>query len=197
MTLERSVRDLETVIREIGEPLYGLIGHSWGGAVVLLGGRRFEAVQRVVAIDPMIHQLPGWKEEFVDDVKADLALDRASREVAFYERYAGWDELDIQGKIHAMQFMSVEPIERLGSENRVDEGGWDLRDVVADYPKPLLLLLAGEDSIIPAQDIEPVRRRTGAQTSIETFAGEGHNLHRTAFDRFADSVDDFLTRTAT
>ena len=77
MTLERSVRDLEAVIATIDAPIHALIGHSWGGAVVLLGGRRVETT-RVVAIDPMIRVMPGT---FTGDYVTGLRdiLDNVSR----------------------------------------------------------------------------------------------------------------------
>ena len=53
MSLERGVRDLENVVAALGEPVDALVGHSWGGAIAIAGGRRLP-VQRVVAIDPMV-----------------------------------------------------------------------------------------------------------------------------------------------
>jgi pimeloyl-ACP methyl ester carboxylesterase len=109
MSLERGVRDLAEVVREIGEPIDALIGHSWGGAVVLLGGLQRLAA-RVVAVDPMVHQTLPWKEDFVDDVAADLALSQDEREREYMKRYASWGELEVAGKIHAVRDMALETI---------------------------------------------------------------------------------------
>jgi pimeloyl-ACP methyl ester carboxylesterase len=82
----------------------------------------------------------------------------------------------------------------LGAENGADAGKWDLREVVRAYPKPLLLLLADQsDSVVSPEDVAFVREHGGANVTIEVFAGEGHALHRTAFERFAGSVGAFLT----
>jgi pimeloyl-ACP methyl ester carboxylesterase len=191
MTLERSVRDLAQVIAKIGEPIAALIGHSWGGAVVLLGGTRTVS-DRVVAIDPMVHQTVPWYDDFVADVAADLALDRVAREREFMKRYAAWGELEVAGKIHAMQSMSLEPIERLGSENHADEGGWDLRDEIANYPKPLLVFAGGADSVISPADLHALEKRLGDNARIVVVADGGHNLHRTHFDAFVADLEAFL-----
>jgi pimeloyl-ACP methyl ester carboxylesterase len=69
-----------------------------------------------------------------------------------------------------------------------------LRDVVRAYPTPLLRLLADpSDSVVFPADAAFVREHGGANVAIEVFEGEGHTLHRTAFERFAASVKAFLT----
>jgi len=191
MSLERGVQDLADVVRAVGEPIDALIGHSWGGAIVLLGGLR-DLAKRVVAIDPMVHQVLPWKEEFVDDVAADLALSRADREREYMLRYASWGELEIAGKLHAVRDMSIRSIERLGSENRADEGGWDLRERIDDYPKPLLVFLAGQDSVVDSADQRRLEHRLGSHARIVIFPEAGHNLHRTHFDDFVTDLEAFL-----
>ncbi len=191
MTLERSVADLKEVAAAIGGPLDAVVGHSWGGAVVLLGGLAGVG-ERVVAIDPMVHQTQPWHEDFVDDVAADLALSAVDRERAYMRRYAAWGELEIAGKIHATRNMAVEVIERLGSENHADEGGWDLRERIAHYPKPLLLFAAGQDSVIDKNDLRVLGDSLGPNARFVIFAGHGHNLHRTNFEEFARDLEAFL-----
>jgi pimeloyl-ACP methyl ester carboxylesterase len=98
--------------------------------------------------------------------------------------------------VHALRNMTIEPVVALGAENGADAGKWDLREVVRGYPKPLLLLLADpSDSVVSPEDAAFVREAGGANVMVEVFEGEGHTLHRTAFDRFAASVSAFLTST--
>ncbi|MBV9102135.1 MAG: alpha/beta hydrolase [Candidatus Eremiobacteraeota bacterium] len=191
MTHERSVRDLATIVQEIGEPVEALIGHSWGGVIALLGGLQ-RLGERVIAIDPMVHQVQPWKEDFVDDVAADLELDPVAREREYLHRYASWGELEVAGKIHAVRDMSLESIERLGRDNQADQGGWDLRDRITDYPIPLLALLAGQDSVVTDEDKRWLDEHLGPNARIVTFDDDGHNLHRTNFDRFVEDVNAFL-----
>jgi pimeloyl-ACP methyl ester carboxylesterase len=192
MTLQRSVDDLRSVAHTIGEPL-ALIGHSWGGAVVLLGGRESFA-NKVEAIDPMIRVAGGtWGDDYLNDTESVLALGPADMEATVRRNVSAWDEVDIAGKLHAMQRMRAETIARLGSDNEVDAGKWDLREVVVAYPKPLLILAAGpSDSVMSAQDLDFVRRWSGPHVLVKIFDDQGHNLHRTAFDRYMAATKEFL-----
>lgn len=194
MTHAQSVRDLLAVSRAIDGEIFALIGHSWGGAIVLKGGHEVGCV-RVIAIDPMIHQAPGqWAADFVDDLVPLLAGPQDAREGAVRAMFAGLPAVEVDAKVHALRHMSIEPIVALGAENEADAGKWDLRDVVRAYPKPLLLLLADpSDSVVFPADAAFVREHGGANVAIEVFEGEGHTLHRTAFERFAASVKAFLT----
>ena len=196
MTLSRSLEDLRAVARAIGEPA-SIIGHSWGGAVALLGGREPFATA-TVAIDPMIRVEPGsWRREYLDDTERDLALERGELERQLRQRLLTWGDLDIAGKLHAVAEMDAGAIARLGSENDVDEGRWDLRSIVDEYPKPLLVLGAGPDeSVMSADDIKRLRTRGGPNVRLEIFEDQGHNLHRTAFDRYIAETRRFLDECA-
>jgi len=80
MTIERAVRDLENVVASLGETPHALLGHSWGGAVVILAGRSLP-VRRVVAIDPGLRQLPQqWYREMLEEIAPTFALQGAARD---------------------------------------------------------------------------------------------------------------------
>jgi pimeloyl-ACP methyl ester carboxylesterase len=184
MTLERSVADLQAVAASLPGGVDLLVGHSWGGAVALLGGRALPA-RRVLAIDPMLRVAPDtFAADYVDDLRAPLALEAVAKEAAIRAMYAGAHAADIAGKVHAMLPMHIESLEHLGSENGVDSGAWDLRQSVAAYPVPLLVLVAGEDSVLSADDLAFLREQGGPNVNVRVFEGEGHNLQRTAFDEF-------------
>ena len=98
MTLDRSVRDLEAVAATLPGAVHLLIGHSWGGAVALLGGRAIGA-ERVVAVDPMLRVPPKtFDSEYVDDLRETLALEPVAKERAIRAMYAGAEPIDIAGK---------------------------------------------------------------------------------------------------
>jgi pimeloyl-ACP methyl ester carboxylesterase len=193
MTLERSLADLDAIATQLEGPIRGLIGHSWGGAVAILGGLRIRA-ERVIAIDPMVHQAPGmWNADFVDDLRDVLAIPSDQREPAIREMFAGAPAVEIDAKVHAMGSMRLATIEALGAENDADRGGWDLRDRLRDYPKPLLLAVADpSESVISAEDLAFIRAAGGPRVTIEVFEGEGHTLQRTAFEKYAAAVERFL-----
>jgi pimeloyl-ACP methyl ester carboxylesterase len=196
MTLHRSLLDLYNVLDTIREPVDVLAGHSWGGAVAILGGRRFD-VRRVIAADPMIRQADNpWYDEFLADLKSLFAHKGDARDVRVEEEYAqlGWGRIDVERKKHAVRSMTLQPIERLRDENPPET--WDLRRDLEQYPKPLLLAMAdASESIVPIDDLKYVRERGGPNVAIRVFEGQGHNLHRTDFDRFVEEVDTFLRRT--
>jgi pimeloyl-ACP methyl ester carboxylesterase len=194
MTLQRSLDDLRAIARTIGGPA-ALIGHSWGGAVALLGGREPFAT-KVVAIDPMVRVEPGsWRREYLDDTEHDLALAPSELETELRARLTAWHPKDVEGKLHAVRHMKADAIARLGSDNRVDDGGWDLHSVVAQYPRPLLILMAGaDDSVMSSVDLEFIRTQGGPNVKVEAFADQGHNLHRTAFDRYIAATSTFLSK---
>ena len=193
MTLKRQVADLEAVMRPFGADVLALVGHSWGGAVVILAGRKTDA-RRIVAIDPVLRVSPHtWRHDYLDDAEALFALPKAARELSIRSSLAVWHPVDVEAKLHAVARMTAEPIARLGSENRVDEGGWDLIDTIAAYPKPLLVFAAGpDDSVMSADDVARLKEDGGAHVRVAEFPSEGHNLHRTAFDAFAAEVESFL-----
>ncbi len=193
MTHEQSVRDLLAVARVIGDEVFALIGHSWGGAIVLRGGREL-ACAGVIAIDPLIRQTAGsWAADFVDDLKSVFGVPAKSRETAIREMFDGLPAVEVEAKVHAMRSMSLQPIIALGADNGADAGKWDLRELMRAYPKPLLLLLADpSDSVVFPQELAFVREHGGPNVTIEVFAGEGHTLHRTAFERFITVAAAFL-----
>jgi pimeloyl-ACP methyl ester carboxylesterase len=193
MTHEQSMLDLTTVANAIGGGVHALIGHSWGGAIAILGGRRI-ACARVLAIDPLIRQAAGgWAADYVDDLVPLFAPAPDARGPVIRALFADSPPVEIDAKVHALQRMTIEPIVALGAENGVDAGAWDLREAVRAYPKPLMLLLADpSDSVVSADDLAFVRANGGPNVGLEIFTGEGHTLHRSAFERYARSTAAFL-----
>jgi 3-oxoadipate enol-lactonase len=193
MTHEQSLADLAAVANAIPGGAFALIGHSWGGAIAIKGGRRLD-VERVVAIDPMIRYAgAGWAADFVDDLVPLFELAPQARVAAIEAMFAGSPSVEIAAKVHALRTMSAGPIVALGAENAVEAGGWDLREDVRAYPKPLLLLLADpSDSVVIPDDVAFARANAGPNVALEVFEGEGHTLHRSAFERYAASTAAFL-----
>lgn len=196
MTLHRALLDLYNVMDAIPQSVDVLAGHSWGGAVAILGGRRFD-VRRIVAVDPMIRQADTpWYDEFLADLKELFAHKGAARDARVEAEYSqlGWGSVDVERKKHAVRSMTLQPIERLRDENPPET--WDLRRDLEQYPKPLLLAMAeSAQSIVTLEDLKFVRERGGPNVAIRVFEGQGHNLHRTDFDRFIEETDVFLRRT--
>jgi len=194
MTIERSVRDLVTVASLL--PTVDLIvGHCWGGAVALASVRLLDPV-RVLALDPIIRIRPGtYEREYVNpDVRVLFGTEGIHREARIREKTGALDPLDGDADVHAMRDMSLAVIERLGTHNSAEEGGWDLRDRVVDFPYPLTIVRAGVDSVVSDDDADFLLQRGGKNVKLNVFEGEGHSLHRSAFERVAALAADLAER---
>jgi pimeloyl-ACP methyl ester carboxylesterase len=194
MALARGVRDLENVVSTLEAPVDTLAGHSWGGAIAIIAGSRLP-VRRIVAIDPMIRQVPDvWYDEYLEELRDLFALTGEARDARTRQDYADWAAEDVEAKVHAVRSMTMLPIEGLRREN--PPAAWDVREVIARFEKPLFLAFAtAGEGINDAATQEYVRQNHPANVEIVTFPGAGHNLHRTDFDAFVRSLDDFFSRT--
>jgi pimeloyl-ACP methyl ester carboxylesterase len=190
MTLARAVEDMDTVLDAIGGAAV-LIGHSWGGAVAIRAGLQ-TAVRAVVAVDPMIVQVPdAWYDEFIYELDDAFRAGGDEREANFRREYAHWHPDDVDGKVHAVAGMTTAPIRALRDDNPL--ATWDLRKDIAAYTKPLLLALAERSSsIVPQAILNEIEGYHTPDVTIQIFEGAGHNLHRTDFDAFAAALDEFL-----
>ena len=183
LALDALAADLRAVADSIGT-VAAVVGHSWGGAVALVGGSKI--ARALVLVDPMIRVAPAsFEREYVDDLAALLAHPPGDeRDAAVRRAFADADPRDRDGKVHAMASLELETLRRLGRDNRADDGGWDLRERLATVKIPTTILLAGDDSVVAPDDLA---QRNG-HVRVETFAHHGHTLHRSAFERFADTV---------
>jgi pimeloyl-ACP methyl ester carboxylesterase len=191
MSLARGVRDLENVVTALGEPVDNVIGHSWGGTIAIIAGSQLP-VRRVAAVDPMIRQVAqSWYEEYLEELRELFAFVGDARDARTREDYAAWAPVDVEAKVHAVRSMTTAPIQGLMSENPPDR--WDVRAVIARFRKPLLLALAAPtEGINDAATLEDVERNHPPNVEIVTFPDAGHNLHRSAFDAFVRTLNDFL-----
>jgi len=184
LTLDALAADLRAVADSIGT-VAAVVGHSWGGAVALVGGPK--VARALVLVDPMIRVAPGtFGAEYVDELAPLLSAypPGNDRDAAVREMFGSADLRDRDGKVHAMRALELETLRRLGADNDADEGGWDLRDRLAALKIPTTILLAGVESVVAHDDLA----RLSPKVRVETFAGHGHTLHRSAFERFAGVV---------
>jgi pimeloyl-ACP methyl ester carboxylesterase len=193
MTFERGVDDLAEVVASLEEPVHALIGHSWGGAVVVAGGRRI-ACDRVAAIDPMLRVERGvWSANVIPEYEKLAAQTFEEREASIRRSYAALPAIEIDAKLHSSRRLALPPIVALGADNGIDDGRWDFRELVAGYPKPLLLALADpKRTVVPEAERADYRARGGANVRIEVFTGASHSLQRDAFERFIPVLESFL-----
>jgi pimeloyl-ACP methyl ester carboxylesterase len=185
MALDALARDLRAVADSIGT-VATVVGHSWGGAVALIGGPK--VARALVLVDPMIRVAPGtFERDYADELGPLLANPPGEeRDAAVRAAFAAADPADREGKVHAMRALELETLRRLGRDNDADAGGWDLRERLASLKIPTTVLVAGEESVVAPDDLA----RVSPAVRVETFAGHGHTLHRSAFERFTEIVRD-------
>ena len=193
MTFARSVADVADVVAALGEPAHALLGHSWGGAVVVGAGRELD-VARVVAVDPMLENPPGvWARSVIPQYVELLGPPLAEREALIRVANAALPEIEIEAKLHAARHIALAPIVALGAENAIDEGGWAFGPLLDDYPRPLWLAVAGQKrSVFSAADRRRARERGGPNVRLTEYEGASHSLQRDAFDRFMPDLEAFL-----
>lgn len=189
--LARSIEDCRDVLAALGEPVHALVGHSWGGAVVIGAGRGLEA-GRVVAIDPLLRAARGvWSESVLPEFRRQLAPPLPERERAIRAENAALPEVEIAAKLHATRRLRIAAIEAVGAENGIDEGRWSFLTLLDDYPRPLLIAVADPRRTVFGED-DQARERGGRNVRIAAFPGASHSLQRDAFDRFAPELEAFL-----
>ncbi|MEA2664179.1 MAG: hypothetical protein QOI11_1123, partial [Candidatus Eremiobacteraeota bacterium] len=160
MTFARSVADVGDVAAALGEPVHALLGHSWGGAVVIGAGRRLD-VARVAAVEPMLVVESGvWARSVIPQYVELLGPPLSEREALIRVANAELPEAEIQAKLHAGRHIALEPIAALGAENGIDEGRWNFQTLLDGYPRPLWLAVAGQKrSVFSAADRAYARER--------------------------------------
>jgi pimeloyl-ACP methyl ester carboxylesterase len=193
MTFARTVDDLTEVVAALGDPVHALLGHSWGGAVAIGGGRRSE-VARVVAIEPMLHAAAGtWSTSVLPEYRKLLSGTLEEREAAIRAANAALPEVEIDAKLHAGRRITLEPIVALGEENGIDAGRWSLRALLDDYPRQLLIAVGDpKRTVFGAKDRAYAREHGGTHVRIIEYEGASHSLQRDAFDRFIPDLEAFL-----
>ena len=160
---------------------------------MIAGGPRLD-VARVAAIDPMLRVEQGvWSGNVLPEYQKMFAQTLQEREASIRRSYAALPEIEVEAKMHATRKLALEPIVALGGENGIDDGRWDFRELVYDYPKPLLLAVADPGrTVVPDAERAEYRARGGPHVRVEVFEGASHSLQRDAFDRFIPVLEAFL-----
>jgi pimeloyl-ACP methyl ester carboxylesterase len=183
--------DFAGVLEAVG-PIDLLVGASLGGVLALGAGRR-HPIPKVVAVDPFFHSRRGdWGVRQLAGVRELQALSKPERDAEMKRRNPGIDPQVLRSRVRAIDTLSYPWLERFIGENRVDEAGWDHGAELENYPRPLFVMIAGVESIIPAEDLETLEERAGPNLCSKTFAGHGHALHRSAFDEFAALIEEWM-----
>ena len=169
-----------------------VIGHSWGGAIAvsLATGPHAARVQRLILEDPLVGLSAERAATIADGYVAQVGLTRAEALAKLPTVVKPeWTAADAAGKLDAMQKGHQHAVQAVFTEN----SGTDLVPRYAQLRCPILMVLAPADlgGIVPAARLAEIRR-TAPNVRIVTVAGADHNVHRTRFDQFMDTIEPFL-----
>ena len=164
-----------------------------GGAIAIAAGRTAE-VARVVAIEPMVRAAAGvWTQSVLPQYEKQFAQPFEERERAIRVENAALPEIEIEAKLHAARRIRLAPIAALGVENGIDAGRWDFTELIADYPRPLWIAVAGvKRSVFLEDERRFAAQHGGPHVRVTVYDGASHSLQRDAFARFAPDLEAFL-----
>jgi proline iminopeptidase len=198
------VADLETLREEWGLPRLTLAGYSWGGLLAMLYAVEFpENVERLALVSPA----PAWRAARIEFERRfqerNLAPKLQQERTALRE--SGLRERDPSAYGRRMFELSVAPYffdpekareltpfrvtGRTQQEVWNSLGDYDLRPALGQLRLPVMVL-QGENDVIPTEASRTVARLTGAD--LHLLPRCGHVPYVEAFDDFARLMNGFL-----
>lgn len=177
-----------------------LIGHSWGGAtaMVLASGawsqQPVPSFSQVILEDPAYNFGRGEPEKRATLYVKDIGRPPHELRVEIAANNPGWTEVDIEGKVEAMQQVTREAVLSVFTE--AGQAG-DILPLLAQIAAPTLLVRADADlgtTLDPAAWERAQRLLSGQSRAVE-IAGATHNVHRAKFEAFMQAVNAFLRET--
>ena len=196
-SLRQTANDTAAFIAALGLERPLLIGHSWGGATAIVLASGAWLREPVPAFSQVILEDPAWNFGQGDPEKRAASfirdIGRSPQELRpeITAANPGWTSADIEGKIDALQKVTREAVISVFADAG-QEG--DILPFLSHIAAPTLLIRAdaalgttlGEIAWSRARQLLLERSR-----AIE-IAGATHNVHRSKFPEFMQTVDDFL-----
>lgn len=198
-SLRHTADDAAAFIDILGLERPLLMGHSWGGAtaIVLASGAESQkpapVFSHVILEDPAYNfGLSDSEERAIfyakdigrptDELRAEITADNPS-----------WTEADIEGKIEALHKVTREAVISVFSEAG-EEG--DLLPLLANIDAPTLLMRADASlgTTLDEAAWERAKQYLPAYSRAVQIKGASHNIHRSKFDDFMQTVNDFLSQ---
>lgn len=195
--LRETAADAEAFIEslDLRNPL--LVGHSWGGATALVlasGNGTQRAKMRfshVILEDPAHNFGHGDPEKRAANFTADIGVAPDELRARLIASHPEWTEEDIAGKLDANSKVSKEAVISVFADT-VNDG--ELLPLLSQLEAPTLVVRADRDlgSTLDDRAWTAVRERLSAPSMAVEIAGASHNIHRSKFTEFMQSVDAFL-----
>jgi lipase len=195
--IETYVDDVLEMLDELGVERAVLLGHSFGGRVVLdLAAREPERVERAVLLDPAIQLLAHVAYDNAEDMREERVYDTIDEAVD--ERLAGSPESPREAVEEDMREHLVEgPDGKLRPRFSQACVSYLYADMVTAPPAPAtlraptLLLYAPAFGLVREEQVEAYESALGDRLTTVQVRG-GHMVYWDAFEETAAAIDEFL-----
>jgi pimeloyl-ACP methyl ester carboxylesterase len=196
-SLRHTADDAAAFIKALGLESPLLMGHSWGGAtaMVLASGAGSEEpvpnFSHVILEDPAHTFGHGNAEERAISYTRDIGRPAEELRSEIAASNPGWTQADIEGKIDAMQKVTHEAVVSVFAE-ATPSGS--ILPLLAKIAAPTLLIRADAALGTTLDDAawEQAKQFLSTQSRAVQIDGATHNIHRSKFDEFMQSVNDSL-----
>ena len=147
------------------------IGHSLGGAVVVLAAQDPAFAERLILLDPVL-DVP---EDQFDAILADQLDELSLTEERIAQLKPHWNERDRAEKLAGVRATDAFVVEHTFT----DTGRWDVRTETTALTVPTLII-AGDPTVYSMLDPEDATAIVTANPLVElhTVPGTGHSPHR-------------------
>ncbi|MEO6888581.1 MAG: alpha/beta hydrolase [Ktedonobacteraceae bacterium] len=197
-SLRHTADDAAAFLDALGLECPVLIGHSWGGAtaMVLASGAGSQkpgpAFSQLILEDPAHTFGRGDPEARAAYYTRDIGRPAQELRPEIAASSPGWTEADIEGKIDALHKVTREAVVSVFADAG-QEG--DLLPLLAKIAVPTLLIRADATLGTTLDDAAWERARGYLPTHSRAveIKGATHNIHRSTFDAFMETVNDFLS----
>lgn len=176
-----------------------VIGHSWGGAtaIVLASGAWSQqpapALAQVILEDPAHNFGSGDAEGRAAAYTKDIGRPAEEIRPEITASSPGWTEADIEGKINALQKVTREAVVSVFAEAGQDG---KVLPLLANITAPTLLIRADATLGTTLDDAawEQAKQYLPTHSRAVEITGATHNIHRSSFTAFMQTVNDFLSQ---
>lgn len=198
-SLRATADDAAALIEALGLERPVVIGHSWGGAtaIVLASGawsqRAAPALARVILEDPAHNFGSGDAEVRAAAYTKDIGRPAEELRPEITASSPGWTEADIEGKINALQKVTREAVVSVFAEAGQDG---EVLPLLASITAPTLLIRADATLGTTLDDAawEQAKQYLPTYSRAVEITGATHNIHRSSFTAFMQTVNDFLSQ---
>ncbi|GLV61054.1 alpha/beta hydrolase [Dictyobacter sp. S3.2.2.5] len=200
-SLRETAADAEAFIQSLDLSKPVLVGHSWGGATALVlasgngAARPNIEFSQIILEDPAHNFGHGDPEKRATQFTADIGVAPDVLRVRLMESNPEWTEEDIAGKLDANSKVSKEAVVSVFADT---EREGELLPLLRRLEAPTLVVRADRNlgSTLNDQAWAAVREQLSAPSMAVEIAGASHNIHRSKFAEFMQSVDAFLNASA-